>query len=676
MSNALLGAFNTPLQSTPFSQIKEDDFLPALDEAIVRAKAEVDAIINNPEAATFENTIAALDYSGEEVSRTAEIFFNLNSAETNDNIQKIAREFSPKLTAYGNDIMLNEALFARVKQAWENREAETLDTEQQRLLEKSYKAFVRNGANLSEADKTTLRDLNTRLATLSLQFGENVLAETNAFELVIDNEDDLDGLPDFAKDAAADEAKTRGHEGKWVLTLDAPSYLPFMMYAKNRELREQLAKAYGSRAYKGNDHDNQETVLQLARLRQERAQLLGYTSHAQFTLEERMAETPKKVLSFLDELFTYARPAAERDLQVLKDFAAKADGLADFRPWDFTFYAEKVKKEKFSIDDELLKPYFQLENVIEGVFGVANRLFGISFVARNDIDTYHKDVTVYDVLDADGSHLALLYADFFPRKGKRNGAWMTSYRSQKRKDGVNHRPHISIVCNFTKPTSTTPSLLTFNEVTTLFHEFGHALHGMLANTTYPSLSGTSVYWDFVELPSQVLENWCYEKECLDTFARHYKTGEPIPAEFVERLKASATFNQGYATLRQLSFGMLDMAWHHNLPETIPSVGDFENAATKRTQLFEPTKTSNISCALSHIFQGGYSAGYYSYKWAEVLDADAFDLFKEKGIFNPEVAAKYRELLSKGGTEHPMELYKRFRGHEPDVKALLKRAGLV
>jgi peptidyl-dipeptidase Dcp len=676
MSNPLLGAFTTPYQSTPFSKIAETDFLPALDAAIAKAKAEIDALIAQSAAPNFTNSIAALDFTGEEVGRTAEIFFNLNSAETNDNIQKLAREFSPKLTEYGNDILLNEALFARVKQVWDNRESEKLTTEEARLLEKTYKSFVRNGANLSEADKITLRDINTRLATLALQFGENVLAETNAFALVLESESDLDGLPDFAREAAAEEATARGHQGKWVITLDAPSYLPFMNYAKNRALREKLAKAYGSRAYQGNAHDNRETVLQLARLRQQRAQLLGYQSHAQFTLEERMAKTPEKVLSFLDELFAYARPAAERDLQAIKDFALKTDGLADLRQWDFGFYAEKLKKEKFSIDDELLKPYFKLENVVDGVFQLANRLFGISFKVRTDIDTYHPDVTTYEVVDADGSHLALFYADFFPRKGKRNGAWMTSYRSQKRKDGVNERPHISIVCNFTKSTATTPSLLSFSEVTTLFHEFGHALHGMLANTTYPSLSGTSVYWDFVELPSQVLENWCYEKECLDLFAHHYQTGEKIPAESVERLKASATFNEGYATLRQLSFGMLDMAWHHNLPLEINAVGAFEDAALARTQLFEPIKTSNISCALSHIFQGGYSAGYYSYKWAEVLDADAFELFKERGIFNTEVATKYRELLSKGGTEHPMELYKRFRGHEPSVKALLKRAGLV
>jgi peptidyl-dipeptidase Dcp len=676
MSNPLLGAFTTPYQSTPFSKIAETDFLPALDAAIAKAKAEIDALIAQSAAPNFTNSIAALDFTGEEVGRTAEIFFNLNSAETNDNIQKLAREFSPKLTEYGNDILLNEALFARVRQVWDNRESEKLTTEEARLLEKTYKSFVRNGANLSEADKITLRDINTRLATLALQFGENVLAETNAFALVLENESDLDGLPDFAREAAAEEAIARGHQGKWVITLDAPSYLPFMTYAKNRSLREKLAKAYGSRAYQGNAHDNRETVLQLARLRQQRAQLLGYQSHAQFTLEERMAKTPEKVLSFLDELFAYARPAAERDLQAIKDFALKTDGLADLRQWDFGFYAEKLKKEKFSIDDELLKPYFKLENVVDGVFQLANRLFGISFKVRTDIDTYHPDVTTYEVVDADGSHLALFYADFFPRKGKRNGAWMTSYRSQKRKDGVNERPHISIVCNFTKSTATTPSLLSFSEVTTLFHEFGHALHGMLANTTYPSLSGTSVYWDFVELPSQVLENWCYEKECLDLFAHHYQTGEKIPAESVERLKASATFNEGYATLRQLSFGMLDMAWHHNLPLEINAVGAFEDAALARTQLFEPIKTSNISCALSHIFQGGYSAGYYSYKWAEVLDADAFELFKERGIFNTEVATKYRELLSKGGTEHPMELYKRFRGHEPSVKALLKRARLV
>ena len=676
MSNPLIGSFTTPFESTPFSAIKEAHFLPALESAIAVAREEINAIAARTDSPTFANTIAALDYSGEEVSRTAEIFFNLNSAETNDEIQNIARDFSPLLTEYSNDILLNEQLFARVKAVWENRMHEALDHEQFRLLEKTYKSFVRNGANLNAANKEKLRALNKDLATLGLQFGENVLAETNAFELVIEDEKDLAGLPQFAIDAAAEEATHRGQEGRWVITLDAPSYMPFMTYAKNRTLREKLAKAFGSRAYGKEEHDNRETVKSIAQKRKERAQLLGYNSHAHFVLEERMAETPDRVEEFLDELFTHARPAAEKDLEAVKKFARETDGLEDFRQWDFSYYAEKLKKAKFSIDDELLKPYFKLENVINGVFKVAHLLYGITFVERKDIDKYHPDVITYEVLDKDDSHLALFYADFFPRKGKRNGAWMTSYRGQKRKEGKNIRPHISIVCNFTKPTSKTPSLLTFNEVTTLFHEFGHALHGMLANTTYPSLSGTSVYWDFVELPSQIMENWCYEKEALDLFAHHYETGEKIPEEYIERLKASATYNEGYATLRQLSFGMLDMAWHHKLPGAIADVGAYEEEALERTRLFEPIKTSNTSCAFSHIFQGGYSAGYYSYKWAEVLDADAFEMFKEKGLFDEETASKFRELLASGGTEHPMELYKRFRGHEPDVKALLRRAGLT
>lgn len=676
MSNPLIGTFNTPFESTPFTHIKESHFLPALESAIAAAREEVNAITNNSASPTFNNTIAALDYSGEEVSRTAEIFFNLNSAETNDTIQKIARDFSPLLTEYGNDILLNEKLFARIKEVWENKDNENLDHEQFRLLEKTYKSFVRNGANLNDTEKEKLRTLNKELATLSLQYGEHVLAETHAFILVLDDENDLAGLPQFAVDAAAEEATQRNLNGKWVFTLDAPSYMPFMTYAKNRTLREKIAKAYGSRAFGKAENDNQEMVKAIVAKRKERANLLGYASHAHFVLEERMAETPKKVEAFLEELFTYARPAAEKDLEAVKQFAKETDGLEDFRQWDFSYYAEKLKKQKYSIDDELLKPYFKLENVINGVFQVANKLFGITFNERADIDKYHPDVITYEVLDKDGSHLALFYADFFPRKGKRNGAWMTSYRGQKRKEGKNIRPHISIVCNFTKPTAKTPSLLTFNEVTTLFHEFGHALHGMLANTTYPSLSGTSVYWDFVELPSQILENWCYEKDALDLFAHHYETGEKIPEEYIARLKASATYNEGYATLRQLSFGMLDMAWHHQLNGPVNDVGAYEQDAIARTQLFEPIKTSNTSCAFSHIFQGGYSAGYYSYKWAEVLDADAFELFKEKGLFDGETASKFRVLLSSGGTEHPMELYKRFRGHEPDVKALLRRAGLI
>ena len=677
MSNPLLGKFNTPFETTPFKEIQEEHFLPALQEAIKKAKQEIEEIAGLTHDPDFENVIAALDFAGTEVGRTAEVFFNLNSAETNETIQEIAREFSPLLTEYGNDILLNEKLFSRVKAVWENRENESLNEEQQRLLEKTYKSFVRNGALLNEEEKSTLREIDRELATTALQFGENVLADTNAFELVIENEADLDGLPDFAREAAAAEAEQRDKKGKWVITLDAPSYIPFMTYAKNRELRKKLSLAYSSRAFHGDERDNQKNVKRIAELRLKRANLLGYKTHAHFVLEERMAENPETVNRFLDELYTYAKPAAERDKSAIADFAKQKDGLDDLQQWDFAFYAEKLKEEKYNISDELLKPYFKLENVVDGMFQVANKLYGISFHERTDIQKYHNDVITYEVKDEDGSHLAVFYADFFPRKGKRNGAWMTSYRSQKRLNGENIRPHISIVCNFTKPTPTKPSLLTFQEVTTMFHEFGHALHGMLANTTYPSLSGTSVYWDFVELPSQVMENWCFEKECLDLFAKHYETGDLVPAEYVQRLKDSAAFNEGYATLRQLSFGMLDMAWHSAFdPSNNGSVKDFEVAATERTQLFEPISTSSTSCAFSHIFQGGYSSGYYSYKWAEVLDADAFELFKEKGLFDKETANAFRKVLSSGGTIKPMELYKEFRGHEPDVKALLRRAGLI
>ena len=606
----------------------------------------------------------------------SEIFFNLNSAETNEEIQKIAQEVSPLLTEYGNDILLNKDLFKRIKAVWETTDKNKLTIEQNRLLEKSYKSFTRNGALLNAEQKEELREINTKLSLLSLKFGENILAETNKYEKVLDNIEDLDGLPEYAIEAAADVAKEKGQEGKWILTLDAPSYMPFMTYSTNRVLREELAKKFGSRSFKGDDLDNQENVKEIASYRYKRAQLLGYKSHAHFVLEERMAETPEKVKSFLDDLLVHAEPAAKTDVEEVKQFAKNLDDLEELKRWDFGFYSEKLKKKKYEIDDELLKPYFKLENVIDGAFQVAEKLYGISFTERTDIPIYHDDVSTYEVRNDDGSLVSIFYADFFPRKGKRNGAWMTSYRSQKRKGGENIRPLVSIVCNFTKPTPTKPSLLTFNEVTTLFHEFGHALHGMLADSTYAGLSGTNVYWDFVELPSQIMENWCFEKECLDLFAKHYRTGEAIPEEYIQKIKDSASFQEGYMTARQLSFGLLDMAWHGGDPTGITSVGDFENEAMAPTQVLPTMKGTNMSCAFSHIFQGGYSAGYYSYKWAEVLDADAFELFKEKGLFDKETASKFRTLLSSGGTIHPMELYKAFRGREPKVEALLKRAGLV
>ena len=506
---------------------------------------------------------------------------------------------------------------------------------------------------------------------------EHVLAETNKYELVLDNESDLAGLPDFAKEAAAETAKQKGHEGKWIITLDYPSYVPFMTYASNRALRKELSVAFGSKAFKGDEMDNQEIVKNIVRLRNERAQLLGYNTHADFVLEERMAESADKVMNFLSEIEQYGRPGAEKDVAEVAAYAQKLDGLDSLKRWDFGYYSEKLKKEKYAVDDELLKPYFQLENVIDGVFQTANKLFGLSFIENKEIEVYHEEVTAYEVKDEEGKHVAIFYADFFPRAGKRAGAWMTSYAGQFKDGDKDHRPLVSIVCNFTKPSSSTPSLLTFNEVTTLFHEFGHALHGMLANGTYESLTGTSVYWDFVELPSQVLENWCYEKECLDLFAKHYETGEPIPEEYIEKIKASSNFMEGYQTLRQLSFGMLDMAWHGTNHSGIESISDFESDIMSKTNVLPAIPGTNMSCSFSHIFQGGYSSGYYSYKWAEVLDADAFAYFKEHGIFNREIADAFREnILSAGGSEHPMTLYKRFRGQEPDVKPLLERAGLL
>ena len=643
---------------------------------IEETKAEIDTITSNTEAPTFKNTVEALENTGEKLDRATSIFFNLNSAETNDEIQKIAQEVSPMLTEFSNDMLLNEALFERIKTVYNQKDALDLSEEQQMLLDKKYKAFSRNGANLSEDKKTKLRKIDADLSKLSLTFGENVLAETNKFELHITEEKDLSGLPEGVIEAAAQTAEEKGKEG-WVFTLDYPSYVPFMTYADNRSLRKKMAIAFGAKGFHNDALDNQQNVLQIANLRHKRANLLGYESHAHFVLEERMAETPEKVKSFLNELLEKARPAAQKEFNELTEFAKELDGIDHLEKWDGAYYSEKLKQKLFNLDDEKLKPYFELKNVINGVFTVAEKLYGLHFEEVQNIDKYHNDVKTYEVKDDEGELVAIFYADFHPRAGKRNGAWMTSYKPQQIKDGKNDRPHISIVCNFTKPTASKPSLLTFNEVTTLFHEFGHALHGMLANTHYPSLSGTSVYWDFVELPSQILENWCYEKETLELFATHYKTGEVIPMEYVEKIKDSAAFLEGMATLRQLSFGMLDMAWHGSDPSGIKDVKAFEVAAFDDTQLYPDVKENCMSTSFSHIFQGGYSAGYYSYKWAEVLDADAFALFKQEGIFNKKVADRFKGfVLSQGGTMDPMELYIKFRGQKPDPEALLKRAGLL
>ncbi|MBA4154958.1 M3 family metallopeptidase [Flavobacterium sp.] len=672
----LTEVFQTKHNTAPFSQIKLEDYKPAFEAAITKAKAEIDAIINNPNVPTFENTIEALDYSGEAIDRLSSIFFNLNSAETCDEMQKIAQEVSPLLTAFSNDISLNEDLFKRVKSVYNQKDKLTLTTEQYTLLDKKYKSFTRNGALLSQDKKVRFREIDTELAKLKLTYGENVLAETNNYQLHITNEADLKGLPEGAKEMAASLANSKGLDG-WVFTLDFPSYLPFVTYVENRELRKEIAIAAGKKAFQNNEFNNKEITLKIAKLRYERANLLGYKTHSHFVLEERMAQNPEKVKLFLNDLLEKAKPAAHREFEELTAFAAALDGIDQLQKWDGAYYSEKLKQKLFSLDDELLKPYFKLENVLNGAFSVAEKLFGITFKEVFDIDKYHNDVKTFEVLDFEEQLVAIFYADFFPRKGKRNGAWMTSFKPQYIKNDLNERPHVSIVCNFTPPTETKPSLLTFNEVTTLFHEFGHALHGMLANTTYPSLSGTSVYWDFVELPSQVMENWCYEPEALALFAKHYETGEVIPQQYVEKIKESASFLEGMATLRQLSFGLLDMAYHSNNPTEITNIKAFEKEVFEGTSLYPDVEENCMSVSFSHIFQGGYSSGYYSYKWAEVLDADAFAYFQEKGIFNKEVATKFKDnVLSKGGTELPMELYKKFRGQEPKVEALLKRAGLI
>ncbi len=668
--------FNTSYNTAPFYQIENEDFLPSIKKAIEDAKAEIDTITNNTETPSFKNTIEALDFSGEQLDRITSIFFNLNSAETNDDIQKIAQEISPLLSEFSNDITLNEDLFKRVKVVYDSKENLILTTEQQTLLDKKYKGFSRNGANLPEDKKEQLRKIDKELSKLKLKFGENVLAETNKFEMLITNEKDLSGLPEGTKEAAKQLAESKDKKG-WLFTLDYPSYIPFATYADNRELRKKISLAAGAKAFKNDEFDNQDIVLKLVNLRHKRANLLGYKTHAHFVLEERMAETPEKVQKFLNELLEKAKPAAKHEFSNLQNFAKDIDGIDTLQKWDSAYYSEKLKQKLFSLDDEQLKPYFKLENVINGAFTVANKLFGLQFEEIDSIDKYHDDVLTYKVTDEKGELISIFYADFFPRKGKRNGAWMTSFKPQSIKNGVNERPHISIVCNFTKPTKSKPSLLTFNEVTTLFHEFGHALHGMLANTTYPSLSGTSVFWDFVELPSQVLENWCYQKEALELFATHYETDEVIPMELIEKIKASSTFHEGMQTLRQISFGLLDMSWHANSPKAITSVKAHESEAFKNTTLFPDVAENCMSTSFSHIFQGGYSSGYYSYKWAEVLDADAFEYFLEEGIFNKNVATKFKNnVLSQGGTDNPMTLYKRFRGQEPKPEALLKRAGLI
>ncbi|WP_448823819.1 M3 family metallopeptidase [Capnocytophaga sp.] len=650
--------FQTPYNAAPFSRFTPTDYLPAIEKAIAESLAQIESLAQNPEPATFKNTIEALAYTGLELDRLTAMFFNLNSAETNDALQAEAQRISPLLTEYSNDIRLNEALFQRVKAIYNQREQLSLTAEQQTLLEKTYKSFTRNGANLSLDDKGRLREIDKQLATLKLKFSENVLAETQHYQWVITDKNTLSGLPDFVLEMLAQEARKRKVQG-WVITLDLPVYTAVMKYADNRDLRQKLFTDYHSRCAGESAYNNEDKVLRIAQLRQTRASLLGYPNYATFALEERMAETPEKVIAFLNEQLAKDKPQALKELEELKTFS----GLTDFQQWDFAYYAEKLKQERYQIDDSLLKPYLALDKAVEGMFAVAHKLYGLQFTLTEEVEKYHPEVQTYKVTDENGNYLALFYTDFFPRAGKRNGAWMTSYKEQYRDEqGNDSRPHISIVCNFTRPTDTAPSLLTFNELTTLFHEFGHALHGMLSKVTYPSLSGTNVARDFVELPSQLMENWCYEEETLRLFATHYQTGEPLPIEWVKKVKVVEDFMKGILNVRQLNFGFLDMEWHtYPHLERLEDVRTFEQTVTKATQLYPPIDVMCISPAFSHIFSGGYAAGYYSYKWSEALEEGALEVFKEAGFFNKAVAMRFRkEILEKGSSEKESILYKRFR----------------
>lgn len=674
--NPLLQSFTGVHQTAPFNSIKIEHYAPAFEAAIEEARREVQEIIDNPAPPDFENTIVALDLAGDRLNRIQNIFFNLNSAETCDEMQEIAQDIAPKLSDFSNDINLNEQLFARVKAVFEKNDELVLNTEETTLLEKTYRRFVRSGANLNEADKAKYREITKELSQLGLKFQQNVLAETNAYELLITDEKDLSGLPESIIEMAAQTAKSKNKEG-WLFNLQYPSYVPFLKYADNRELREQIFRASSSRANHGNENDNNAIIKRIVELRLEKAKLLGFRTHAEYKLQERMAETPEKVEHFLEDLHQASKPFAEKEFAEVQEYAAKAGLISSVQRWDWAYYSEKLKEEKYNFTDEEVKPYLQLEKVIEGVFGLAQKLYGLRLQENKNIEVYYPEVSAYEVYNESGDFIAVLYLDFFPRESKRSGAWMTDYRSQSNLNGQQIRPHVSLVTNFSKSTETTPSLLTFDEVTTFLHEFGHGLHGMLSQCQFPGTSGTNVYWDFVELPSQMHENWAYEKEWLDTFAAHYQTGEKMPEELIEKIRKAQNFQAAYMMERQLSFGMLDMAYHHREAPVEGELKPFEMAAIASTDLFEPVEGSLQSASFSHIFSGGYDAGYYSYKWAEVLDADAFSVFQEKGIFDRGTADLFRKnILEKGGSQHPMELYKSFRGQEPTVTALLKRNGLV
>jgi len=674
-NNPLLGNFNTPHQTAPFGEIKNEYFMPAFEEAIKKGEAEINFIADDLGKPTFDNTIAALDRSGRILNRTAGIFFNLMSAETSEELQQIAQEISPLLTKFQNDINLNPKLFEKINLLYNNRVELNLTPEQYTMLENTYLNFILKGAKLNDAQKEKYRAISTELAKLSLSFDENVLKETNNFELLVSDKAQLAGLPEGVLEAAATLAKEKNKPG-WIFTLHMPSYLPFMKYADNRELRRQMNIAYGSKAFKGNEFDNQENVKRIAELRMEMANLLGYKNYAEYALVQRMAINPENVYKLLDNLYEASFTKAKAEKAEVQAFAEKSGFKGEIMPWDWSYYSEKLKVEKFSLNDEMMKPYFELNKVIDGVFGLATDLYGITFKPAPQIPVYNNEVIPYEVFNADGSFLSVLYSDFHPRTSKQGGAWMNDFKGQWKENGVDSRPHVVIVMNFTKATETKPALLTFDELETFMHEFGHALHGMLANSNYASLSGTNVYRDFVELPSQIMENWAVEKEFLDRFAVHYQTGEKIPAELVQKIVDAQNYQVGYLSIRQLSFGYMDMAWHTLEKPFTGSVKAFEENAWSKTRIFPVIDDVCMSTQFGHLFAGGYAAGYYSYKWAEVLDADAFSVFREKGLFNKEVAKSFREnILEKGGTEHPMTLYKRFRGQEPTVDALLERSGM-
>ncbi len=675
-NNPFLTDYPTLHGTVPFHLIKTEHFEPALRQGMERHNEEIAAIVNQPEAPNFANTIVALEKSGGLLNRVSTVFGNLLSAETSDEMQAIAEKMMPLLSEHSNNITLNEKLFARIKTVYETTDKEALSQEDRMLLQTTYDGFIRSGANLTPEQKERFRQISSEMSVLTLRFSQNNLKETNAYELPL-AADQLDGLPESALNAYAQTAREKGKEGH-IVTLQAPSFVPFMKYSRHRELRRQLYMAYNTQCTHDNEYNNQEIVQKLVNLRLERAQLLGFQTVADYVLTQRMAENSENVYRLLNQLLDAYAPTAHQEVQEVQALAKELEG-EDFEllPWDWAFYSEKLKEKKFNLNEESLRPYFELNRVIEGVFGLATRLYGITFQANPDIPVYHPEVTAYEVFDKDGSFLAVLYADFHPRASKRSGAWMTSYKEQWKDENGNSRPHVSVTMNFTKPSADQPALLTFGEVNTFLHEFGHALHGMFADTTYQSLSGTNVYWDFVELPSQFMENFAIEKDFLNTFAQHYETGENIPEELIQRIVDASNFNVAYACLRQLSFGLLDMAWY---TRTEPFDGDiqaYEKQAWKKAQILPTVEGTCMTVQFSHIMAGGYAAGYYSYKWAEVLDADAFSLFKEKGIFHPDTANSFREnVLSKGGTEHPMTLYKRFRRQEPGIDALLKRNGII